>query len=417
MTSFLRELTAWLIDYYAASTMLLIFVGTARAFLRQPIHRMALSWATFGGLALLIGLCATPSWPRMTLRQRHEQPLHVDSGAASAVFPQRALEANASHRLIKRSQALPIAAPLPDRIAASPSPATPEHTLETLWPGRDILLALAFLSGASIVSIWELVGFLQVRQLRRAARPAPEFAFQELKCVVPGDDRIPQLLISARINAAVAVGIRRPAIVLPSDSLAASERIVLRSLLAHEWAHIRCYDLWLLAVARFLLIFLYAQPLYWWLRRQIRMDQEVLADATAAEACGCQIYAESLVIWARRQPRRQPRLAGVIGIWESPGQLTRRIAMLLDEKYSILTRSSRRWQVGVYLTTAALVIALSLVTLRPSRAARASEPPREDTKPGTANKSVGVVADATNQIKTPDKTAVKKSELLEIDGT
>ena len=63
-----------------------------------------------------------------------------------------------------------------------------------------------------------------------------------------------------------------------------------------------------LAFLRLLNIVLFAQPLFWWLRRKIRADQEVLADAAAATMYGDKrlAYAETLVGWARSWRRQHP---------------------------------------------------------------------------------------------------------------
>ena len=88
----------------------------------------------------------------------------------------------------------------------------------------------------------------------------------------------------------------------------------LRMLLAHEWAHIRRGDLWLLAASRLLLVVLFAHPLYWLLRRRLRFDQELMADAEAAAICGRQEYAETLFAWARHLPARRFSPAGALGM-------------------------------------------------------------------------------------------------------
>ena len=68
-----------------------------------------------------------------------------------------------------------------------------------------------------------------------------------------------------------------------------------------------------------LLVFLWAQPLYWFLRRRTRLDQEALADAAAAELTSRQHYAEQLVAWARNiGSRRTMRLSSAVGLWEGP---------------------------------------------------------------------------------------------------
>ena len=68
------------------------------------------------------------------------------------------------------------------------------------------------------------------------------------------------------------------------DSESAISQPDLRAVLAHELAHIENRDLSWLAVSRALLIFFWPQPLYWLARRRMRLDQESLADAAAADA-------------------------------------------------------------------------------------------------------------------------------------
>lgn len=54
----------------------------------------------------------------------------------------------------------------------------------------------------------------------------------------------------AELPVAVAVGPWRPTIVLPRHAVDRSSREDLRLMLAHEWAHVRAGDLWLLAALR-----------------------------------------------------------------------------------------------------------------------------------------------------------------------
>ena len=151
-------------------------------------------------------------------------------------------------------------------------------------------------------------------------------------------------------------------------------------LLAHEWAHICRGDLWLLAASRLLLVVLFAHPLYWLLRRRLRFDQELLADALAAQLCGRQQYAETLLAWARRLPDRRLSPGGAFGIWNRPGQLSRRIAMLLDERIRPQVACSRVWKMSIAILAMLLVTALSLVTLRPIPVAKAESPASEQSE-------------------------------------
>jgi hypothetical protein len=127
--------------------------------------------------------------------------------------------------------------------------------------------------------------------------------------------------------------------------------------------------LWLLALGRYLLVLLFAHPFFWWLRRQIRDDQEAVADAVAACESGPD-YAAELLRWVRLTVGLSPvRIAAAAGLWESSSQLTKRIVILLDETFRVQTTVSRRWKYPAAGLLVLLGTAFSAVTLQPRRSA------------------------------------------------
>ena len=87
------------------------------------------------------------------------------------------------------------------------------------------------------------------------AKEAPTWARDELRSVVSRCGsrerrRQPGLWGSERVDSAIALGAIQPQIVLPLRSLVPANRSAVRAALAHEWAHIRHGDLWLLALER-----------------------------------------------------------------------------------------------------------------------------------------------------------------------
>ncbi len=120
-----------------------------------------------------------------------------------------------------------------------------------------------------------------------------------------------------------------------------------------------------------LFVLLWVQPFYWLLRRKLRLDQELLADAAAADTKGRQQYAAELVAWARSATRR-PRMpaAAAVGLWEGPSQLRRRVALLLDERFTMLRKCSRKWQLTSSFSLVAAAAMLSLITVQPRTAAQ-----------------------------------------------
>jgi hypothetical protein len=220
-------------------------------------------------------------------------------------------------------------------------------------------------AGGALALAWLGIGLYQTAVLRRRSQPAPRWS-RELLADIVGDGRAaPDLLVSGLLAQPVAVGLLRPAIILPERFIEDEPRCRLEAALAHEWAHFRNLDLWWIALAGLLMPVLFAHPVYWWLRRRTREDQELLADAAAAQ--GRVDYAEALLSWARRMPRPLPLgVAGSLALWERPSQLKRRIIMLLDRNFRVEPTCPRRWGLGVRAGTALAVLALSFTTFRPS---------------------------------------------------
>ena len=248
---------------------------------------------------------------------------------------------------------------------------------------------------------------------RRADRP-PEALQADLSEIAGGQPKVPRLLVSPRISSAVALGLLRPTILLPAALAAAGPRQTLRAVLAHEWAHLRNRDLWLLALGRCLLVMLYAHPLFWWLRRCVRNDQECLADAVAAGDAKPD-YAAELLRWVRLGPAASPaRVWAAVGIWENASQLSRRIAMLLDEKLQIRPTASHRWQCQAAGAIVLLGAALSLVTLQPGQSPAEPVPPTPSAErkadsasaPGIANSETPYWKGATLQTRLPPMPVV-----------
>ena len=166
----------------------------------------------------------------------------------------------------------------------------------------------------------------------------------------------------------------RPSVVLPNRWVSGRSTEELQTVLAHEVAHVQNGDLGWLALGRLLLVLVWAQPLYWLLRRSLRLDQEALADAAAAEHSDRRQYAEQLVAWAHGVSAR-PRLVlpAAMGLWEGPSQLRRRVALLLDERLTMLRQCPRVWQLSAIALVVALAALLSVATLEPMNIAKAEQ--------------------------------------------
>jgi len=356
----------WLADVYLLSTLLLVAILLLLWKMGQPARRLAVVRATLAGLTLLAFLSAAPGWSLLhLLATPAATPVPPLAGKVLLPRPEAPVQA-ISDATIPQS--------LPEHRDADTASFVVEQPIERRvhWP---TLVVATYFAGAAIVLGWMLLGALQTRRLCRQARPASVELQNLLATIVGSQGAVPRLLVSDRINSAVALGAWYPVVLLPAKWI--SDKRQLHSVLAHEAAHIGNGDLRLLAANRALAVLFWAQPLYWLLKRKIRLDQETLADAMATDVSSRHDYAEQLVAWAREATEAgTPRLASSVGLWEGPSQMRRRVAVLLDEKLTVLRGCSQRWRVGCAVLIAVVALSLSLVTLQPENSAVA-EPPRK----------------------------------------
>jgi hypothetical protein len=142
-------------------------------------------------------------------------------------------------------------------------------------------------------------------------------------------------------------------------------------------------------------IFFFYQPLFWWLRRQLRLCQDYLADARAAEqAAEAEDYADYLVGLTGRLLRGPSPVA--LGIGDRRSQLYRRITMLVDNRKPLERHCRRAWNVAVTVGAVALCAAVAAVRLdaeapppaQPTSPAKGKEVQKESPKEAKAEETL-----------------------------
>jgi beta-lactamase regulating signal transducer with metallopeptidase domain len=370
MNSQLSFVMHWLADFQIAATLLLGAAGLGGHWIRQPAQRVALGWAVSLALILLLVAAALPAWPRWQAAK------HLPARIGQVIAPQR----------VSQPPLETAGVPLPERRGrtdAVTSPATMDSkasapamiALSAKRPAVAFVpwLERMFLLGAALMGSWLVLGFLEAAWLCRRARPAPAPLREQLRVIAGDLSPMPRLLLSPHIHNAVALGLWRPTILLPAPLMERADANSLRAVLAHEAAHIRNRDLWLLGLLRGLLVVLFPHPFYWVWRKMIRDSQEAVADAVAAAGRSHE-YAGDLIGWMRHvtAPRAMQAMPAV-GIWEKPSELTRRIMTLLDEKFTVQATVSFRWRAGAAVVVGILALGLSLLTVRPVAAVEAAQ--------------------------------------------
>jgi beta-lactamase regulating signal transducer with metallopeptidase domain len=361
-------LGAWLIDVYVISTVMVGFALIALSRLRQPARRMAVSRSVAAGLAALSVLAAAPARPRLGT-------IDWNFGGFALIGKAETLPAAGEPAVVARTEretSEPISRQpvVPQITSIAPARARPDSVQSV--PSWPVIVGVAFAIGAALNLAWLAVGAFEAVRLRHSTRLADSRLQKIVQRIAPDPRKTPRVRLSATIGMPVAIGLVRATIVLPELFAQEQTDDCLEAALAHEWAHIRNGDLRWLALLRLLNVVLYAQPLFWWLRRTIRADQEALADAAAStlHGDGRLAYAETLVGWARSSHRSHPGAlaSAALALWERPSMLQARVRLLLDRDYRVEEAAPRYWKLAAACLGTLAALMLSMVTLRPSTA-------------------------------------------------
>jgi len=156
-----------------------------------------------------------------------------------------------------------------------------------------------------------------------------------------------RLLASERYSEPAAFGLLRWSIVLPARAETELTRAELRSLLAHELAHLVRRDVWWLYLGRLLCTAFAYQPLNFLARRQWQRAAEFLCDEWAVSHTGDRFaLAKCLTTVAQWKLDRNP-LAGSLAATGERGTLTQRVEQLV--KPAVTERRGSSWRTAAIL--------------------------------------------------------------------
>ena len=192
----------------------------------------------------------------------------------------------------------------------APSTRTPRRA-SALSAGALLAAGLLVAGGLRFVVGWGLVA-----RLRRGSSPVSDAELRQESArlgAAAGVRGSVELRETGTLSTAAAIGWRRPAVLLPTGwrRWSPAERT---AVLAHELAHVTRRDAAANLLAQSALLTQFYHPLSHWLAGRVRLDQELAADALAAELVGDRAaYLRSLaaVALAASPAGTSPRSASV----------------------------------------------------------------------------------------------------------
>lgn len=351
-----------LADATLAETVFLSFAVLLMLFCQQPARRIVVAKAAILLSTLMIPLVAFSPLPRFHPRSWFTAQANQVSGSGLA------------RAAISRSP------------AANPAPSIDPRQVAgglfrqgSAWANIEIgrMLTLGYLAGVLVGLIWFLLGFWAFARVigqSREASPELRTLYDHLVCHAQEPRAAPGLRVSARVHRPVLAGLIRPFILIPPEyDQGEFDCQSLQAILTHELAHAAHDDSRFSAAASLAQSLWFFLPFLWWLRVQMRTDQEFLADRRTAMMAGSAAnYATRLVSLAARKSRtliRRPVIDSVPMLsadWRAGGfksQLLQRVVMLLHCPFEVELRPPRLWSLSLSLLLAGLALGCSAVSL------------------------------------------------------
>jgi len=155
-----------------------------------------------------------------------------------------------------------------------------------------------------------------------------------------------QLRVCGELQMPGMFGVWRPTILLPRDVVTSEGDAHLKSILAHEFAHIRRGDAAFRLLTHAILIWYWFNPALIVLRRRLAQLQEICCDATALSYLrqDRSSYINTLVHMGRRLLQTDDRLASsptLLSVFDTSGGLSERMQRLLNQPRRLTSRQRK----------------------------------------------------------------------------
>jgi beta-lactamase regulating signal transducer with metallopeptidase domain len=373
------------VQFAVAAAALLGVARLALPWIRQPVERIRLIQFTVAAVVSIPVISALAPWPAWRLglvAAPHPAAPELSRGDHAQLPAERPAD-NAW-----REEAAPIHIDEPRLDESRSRNVVHERNVAAartvnldVWAIAIAVVALVHLSAIVFYLCEWSVGKIRLRRLVHAAQPASPAVQRIWNQVTDGRGQHVKLLASAAVDTPLTFGWLKPVVVIP-QSIAGSDSAVMRFCLAHEWTHVERADILSWRGMWVSQLLLWYQPLFWTLRRELRICQDVIADGRSTPDRDAAIsYSEMLLGFAKK---RQPLAwAGALGMFDHPSQLMRRITMLLQRPNALRWQCSWKFTVLAAVLAAMAAVAISGVRLDTARAEDQAKKPesKQQTPP------------------------------------
>ena len=221
------------------------------------------------------------------------------------------------------------------------------------------LVTAIWLAGVAVFLVPVMIGFRQMRRLRKTARTWTDGqALAQAFVSTPGPRRPIEILLHDAVTGPLTCGVLKPSIILPASVLQWDAASV-RCALGHEIEHVARWDFLTHCVSRIVCAAYWFHPLVWAAWRRLRLEAERACDDAVLRESDAGDYASLLVSIAQRgaADTRQPVLAMV-----SHCELAARVAAVLNDSQA-RGRVEGRSVIASIVTAALVTLGVAPITV------------------------------------------------------
>ena len=168
--------------------------------------------------------------------------------------------------------------------------------------------ALYLFSGWAVIAFWLLMGISRsLWHLRRIRKSCVEIDTASLDSALQETLRRHQgkrefaLCTSTQVRVPTALGLVRPAVVIPDRLMQELSPDELKQVLLHELAHLQRWDDWTNLTQQLVKALFFFHPAVWWIEKKVALEREMACDdAVLAETGQPRAYAECLARLAEK---------------------------------------------------------------------------------------------------------------------